>query len=355
MADEKTTPITPESPAPGLNEESVHQTAASIESLISDEFTTGEDQLVEEAEEEKKKTVSKSGKKPKEEIEPDEEEEEPSDESDEEAEIEDEDYEEPEEDEEEPDYITITIDGKDHQVTQDELIKGYHRQNDYTKKTQAVSEQRKEYETELTAIRSERHRYAENLQQMDKNADVELKKFEQIDWAELKEEDIEEYREKKDDYRDYKEAKKLIQEEKDALMVKHRNDQIAQIKEIAKNETGKLLGKIPAWKDKEKFKIGMTRLIKYGKVLGYEENEMNNILDHRHLVAIEKARKFDAFEKADPSRRKVKGKPKFTKPGGQGTKKKSSTNTRSKEKMDRLEKSGSVRDAADLIANLEIE
>ena len=40
------------------------------------------------------------------------------------------------------DLYAITINGEEHEVSMDELLKGYSRQSDYTKKTQELSEHR---------------------------------------------------------------------------------------------------------------------------------------------------------------------------------------------------------------------
>lgn len=53
--------------------------------------------------------------------------------------------EEQEEPQEEPKY-TVKVDGKDVEVTQEELLRGYMRQADYTQKTQQLAEQRRQFE-----------------------------------------------------------------------------------------------------------------------------------------------------------------------------------------------------------------
>ena len=50
-----------------------------------------------------------------------------------------------EETDEEPKY-TVKVDGEEIEVTQDELLRGYMRQKDYTQKTQQLAEQRRQFE-----------------------------------------------------------------------------------------------------------------------------------------------------------------------------------------------------------------
>ena len=67
-------------------------------------------------------------------------EEEPEEEAEEESEAE---SEEPDEEAEEELLYAVKVDGSEQEVTLDELMKGYSRQSDYTKKTQELAEGRK--------------------------------------------------------------------------------------------------------------------------------------------------------------------------------------------------------------------
>src|SRR6185312_3409026 len=70
-----------------------------------------------------------------------------------------EDAEQEEEPEEEPSY-TVKIDGKDATVPLKELLSGYQRTADYTRKTQELAEQRKSAASELESAKAERAHYA---------------------------------------------------------------------------------------------------------------------------------------------------------------------------------------------------
>ena len=52
------------------------------------------------------------------------------------------------EEEEKPQVFTVKVDGKEVEVTLDELQKGYSRTQDYTRKTQQIAEVRKQTEAE---------------------------------------------------------------------------------------------------------------------------------------------------------------------------------------------------------------
>ena len=73
-----------------------------------------------------------------------------------------------------PGTYTIKVDGKDVEVTLDELQAGYSRQADYTRKSQVLAEQRKKSEEELAATQQERQRYISQLEQFTAQADSKL-------------------------------------------------------------------------------------------------------------------------------------------------------------------------------------
>ena len=60
------------------------------------------------------------------------------------------------EEQEQPQVFSVKVDGKEVEVTLDELQKGYSRTQDYTRKTQQIAEARKQTEAELQAVRAER-------------------------------------------------------------------------------------------------------------------------------------------------------------------------------------------------------
>jgi len=67
------------------------------------------------------------------------------------------------EEQDQPTVFTVKVDGKEVEVTLDELQKGYSRTQDYTRKTQQIAEIRKQVEAETEAVRAERAQYAQML------------------------------------------------------------------------------------------------------------------------------------------------------------------------------------------------
>ena len=97
---------------------------------------------------------------------------------------------------------TIKVDGEELEVGIDELKNGYQRQADYTRKSQALAEQRKETEgiqSERMQLEQERQMYANGLQMLQEQQSAKLTDFDNVEWEALKQEDPYQYMIKKTD------------------------------------------------------------------------------------------------------------------------------------------------------------
>jgi len=87
-----------------------------------------------------------------------------------------------EEEEEQPVY-RVTVDGEEIEVTQDELINGYSRQQDYTRKTQELANQRKTIEEQSKELAQRDALYKQLLPKMEAQIQAEL--VNEPDWDSL--------------------------------------------------------------------------------------------------------------------------------------------------------------------------
>ena len=109
---------------------------------------------------------------------------------------------------EETEVYTIKLDGEEIEVTREELLQGYQRQSDYTKKTQGISEERKAIEeersnlsTEMQALYQQREQYQQALGQLGNQLLAGISRFQNVNWEQLKENDPIEYMTKRDEFR----------------------------------------------------------------------------------------------------------------------------------------------------------
>jgi hypothetical protein len=273
----------------------------------------------------------------------------------EEYEEESEEFDEESEEEEEPDSYTVRVNGADHEVSLGELVKGYSRQSDYTKKTQEIAEERGHMEkalemarSEVGQIQQEREEYVASLQNVIDNSNEHLQQFMNVDWERLKEESPIEYVTLREDYRDAQDRVQAMFQQQEMVRAKQQEDAEKHHQTVVASEHQKLADKLPDWNDQTKRqKIG-TQLRDYATGLGYSPQEVGSLVDHRSLLVLRKAMLYD---KANPSKvasKKLRNKPKVVSSGSIRDKSSSSKATRRKQ-MERLQGSGRIDDASTLL------
>jgi len=246
---------------------------------------------------------------------------------------------------EKPKVFTVKIDGKEVEVTLDELQKGYSRTQDYTRKTQQVAEMRKQTEAELTAIRAEREQYAQLLGALSEQ--VKAAAEPKIDWDRLYQEDPIEYVRQREVMRENREKAAAIQAEQQRLAEISQQEQMKEMQAHKAKESQALLEAIPSWKDPAKAKAEKAMLIEFGQKMGFTSEELGNIFDHRVVLALRKAALYDQMQAKRQGIKPVTNNgPKPAKPGAAGRVSQMSDAARAKQ---RLAKTGRVDDAASAI------
>lgn len=248
-------------------------------------------------------------------------------------------------DETKPEVFTVKVDGKEVEVTLDELQKGYSRTQDYTRKTQQLAEARKAAETELQAIRAEREQYAQLLGALSEQ--VKTAAEPKIDWDRLYKEDPIEYVRQREVMRENREKAAAIQAEQQRLAEIAQQEQMQQFQAVKAKESEALLEALPAWKDPAKAKAEKAMLVEFGQKMGFTPQELGNIFDHRVVLALRKAALYDQMQAKRQGIKPVTNNgPRPAKPGAAGRVSQMSESARANQ---RLAKTGRVQDAASAI------
>jgi hypothetical protein len=266
----------------------------------------------------------------------------------------------PEEEDSEPELFTVRINGEDHEVTAEELAKGYSRQSDYTKKTQELSEYRKQldqaaqfYQNEITQTQEARQHYIGALSTAIETNMSSLAKYESTDWERLKSENMEDYLAKRDEYREAQTNVDKLKQNYQQEAAKQDEEYKQQYTQTIQEEHAKLVSILPAWGEPEKQKAIATEVRDFALSKGYTQEELNQLVDHRSILVLMQAKAWeDSMRKISSiKQKKIKNKPKIAK-SGKGTVKSESTKTKSTAKMKRLRQTGHVDDAASLLEDL---
>ena len=241
--------------------------------------------------------------------------------------------------------FVVKVDGKEIEVPKEELIRGYQREADYTRKTQKLAEERKLVESEFQQVRGEREQYSQILGQLQQK----LQEFEppEPDWNRLEVEDPTEYARQWTSHQRRQQQRYAVQAEQQRLNQMQQVELQKHLQQTMAQEVASLKEKIPEWSSPEKAKAEGKALLEYGQNLGFSEQELSTITDSRALLALHKAWKYDQMMSKRPEfQAKIKKAPKMVSPGSAGSVSSKSSDINNAKK--RLAQTGSVRDAASL-------
>ena len=263
-----------------------------------------------------------------------------------ESEVVDESEEEATEEEPTPTY-KVKVGKEEVEVPLDELLKGYSRTADYTRKTQEIADQRKAVEAEKAKIDEAsklRDTYAQRLgiiEQMLKQQDSGE------DLASLKETDPIGYAVKIAEQAEREKQLSAVRAEQQRIAQQQQGEQQERLKTYLAQEAQKLAEAIPEMNDPAKGQAIRTDIRNFAQKLGYSEQELSQVYDSRAVTALYKAMQYDKLMsgKGDATK-KVQQAPKMLKPGTSTPEARQSQEV--KQLRGRLKKSGKARDAASL-------
>lgn len=257
----------------------------------------------------------------------------------------DEEEESDEDDEREPVY-TVKVDGQEVDVPLSELVKGYSRTADYTRKTQEIAAIRKQVEAVAQESIAARDMYAQRLVQLDQL--LQQQAPQEPNWAELRATDPIEFAAQWADHQRRQQYQQQVQAERQAIMAQQQQEQALQMQQRLEQGRQWLTEAIPEWKSPETAKAERAALKAYGKRFGYSDEELGQVADPRAVVLLRKAMLYDRMqEKRGQIKPAKKADAPVMKPGAASrpSTKKASEVTRAKQ---RLAKTGKVSDAAAL-------
>jgi len=354
-------------PAPQAHEDqsqpgSLWEAQSAILGLLEPEKETPEKEEAKpaESEESTEETQDELPEEETEEVESEEEESEEDESEEEDVSEESDEEEEPEEEDSKPELFTVRINGEDHEVTAEELAKGYSRQSDYTKKTQELSEYRKQldqaaqfYQNEITQTQETRQQYIGALSTAIETNMSSLTKYENTDWERLKTENMEDYLAKRDEYREAQTNIDKLKQNYQQESAKQEEEYKQQYSQTIQEEHAKLVSILPAWAEPEKQKAIAGEIRDFALSKGYTQEELNQLVDHRSILVLMQAKAWEDSQRKITSikQKKIKNKPKVAR-SGKGTVKSENTKAKSAAKMKRLRQSGHVDDAASLLEDL---
>ena len=257
---------------------------------------------------------------------------------------------------EETALYTVRVNGEDVEVTEDELVRGYSRQSDYTKKTQELAEYRKQLDngaqhlqSEIAQTQAARQEYVNALSQAIESNYGIARQFENTDWERLKVEDREEYLTKRDEYREVQDKIRDLQSKQGQAYEQQNREMQAQHQKVLQEEHAKMVQILPEWGEPETQRAIAKSIGEFALSRGYTQEELNQLVDHRSILVLMEAKAFADMQGKQLKARakKVKNKPKVVRSSAKKEKADKNKDIRTKQ-MRRLQETGRVQDAAGL-------
>jgi len=193
-------------------------------------------------------------------------------------------------------------------------------------------------------VRQERQQYAQllgALQQQLAQADASP-----IDMNALYESDPIEWVRQKELGRERQERQYAIQSEQQRLAQTQQAEQQQHMRGYLENQKTALIEALPALRDPEMASQQKKKWVDAGKSIGFSDQEMNGITDHRMLLALNTIAEYRGIVSKRQQIKPVPSATKSVRPGTTGNSQKSSGVKKSQQ---RLRSTGSIKDAASLI------
>ena len=243
-------------------------------------------------------------------------------------------------------FYTVKVNGQELDVTLDELRNGYSRDADYRQKTEELSHQRKQFQSESEKQRQDYSQKLNELNQRLSAAQVDLN-------AEINSADLDRLYD--EDPTEAARVERKLKKKQDALnqsLQQAQAEQKEQFSSFLQDQQRKLVSKIPEFSDPAKASTLKANMKSTLNNYGFNDQEVAQVYDHRIVMLVNDAMKYRSMQNSKPNIAK-----KITKPGksfSSGVKQsKSESNLKlRREKFSRLKKTGSMKAAQDVFLDM---
>jgi hypothetical protein len=205
--------------------------------------------------------------------------------------------------EDEAEAITVLVDGKEVTLTPQQIAESYKaglRQDDYTRKTQEVAEERKQAEAAIEKAYQERNAYVEKLNTYAIQVQGALQEQQNINWDDLIANDPVEYLKQQHLFQQRQATLQQISTERQQIEAIQQQEQTKAFNFYLLEQHQALLDKLPSWKDENKAKAERAEIKDFLLKEGYSADDISQVTDYRHVLLIRDAMQFRKLLKDAP-------------------------------------------------------
>tara|TARA_R100000808_G_scaffold1981_1_gene8404 strand:- start:158 stop:1198 length:1041 start_codon:yes stop_codon:yes gene_type:complete len=250
----------------------------------------------------------------------------------------------------------IKVGDQDLEVSLDELKDGYYRQQDYTRKTKDLADNRKavdELKNSLTRQNEEakikRDQYEKQLQVLEEQLKASESK---VDLDKLYEEDPAQYVRAKAEIDRRKEILEATKLEQEKIHSEKQKEHERNYNAYLERERKLLAEKLPIYADSKKGPEFVKNITNYAREIGYTEQEISMLVDHKAVIMLANAYRYDKLKKANLNKKKVTTTPKVVSSSSPKSSDNSEVAERMKSKKAVLRKSGKMQDAVSIFKEM---
>ena len=240
----------------------------------------------------------------------------------------------------------VKVAGQELEVTLDELRNGYQKDADYRRKTEELSNDRKNFHSQSEKQRQDYSQKLNEMNQILSNAQQELN-------TEINSADLEAlYEEDPAQAAKIEHRLRRKQEMLNSSIQKTQSEQKQQFDGYLQTEKTKLVNNIPDFADPGKASTLKNNMRSHLAKYGFNDSEIAQVYDHRILMLVNDAMKFGNLQKAKPNLAKKISKPSRVFSSGIKQDKNDVKSKAAREKFGRLRKTGSLKDAQNVFLDM---
>ena len=214
-------------------------------------------------------------------------------------------------------HVTAKIDGQEKQVPLSEVLKSYQLEGHVNNKSIELANQRTAFEQERQAIRTLAQQQLQQNQQLGNIAQQMLNHdFNRVDWNGLRANNPAEFAALQAEFQQRQQG---IQQYMGQIQqqVQHEEQQRQQaLQQSVAAESERLMNLRPEWRDQAAFAKDRQQMTQYARSLGFQDAELGQIFDHRYMLILHDAARYQALQAATPQALKqVRQAPQMVAPG----------------------------------------
>jgi len=209
--------------------------------------------------------------------------------------------------------INLKVNGKTEQVDLKEAIAGtqFHKAND--EKARVLAEDRKSFESERAEVAQG---YAKQLQHIRGLGEMLQNKltqeFRNIDWDRLRVTDPAEWTAKQREFeirnQELHQAGQMLGQQMRVEQDRESQQESQFRQQTLQVERERMIENNPAWRDEERMKGDLSKIVEYARSTGFADEELQDIVHSRHVEVLKKAMLYDQGKTV--ASKKVKQSPK---------------------------------------------